>query len=197
MIVRTLRRSEDGAVLTEFGLLLVPLMVLLLGLLDLGYMMYVRSTLQGVLNDVARQATVEKHGFTGEGSVEDRIEAAVRYRMAPLTAGTSITVEASNYYQFSAVGKPEKLVTDQDGDGRYDEGDDCWQDLNGNGSYDASTSRSGIGGADDIAVYEAVMKKPRLLPAGILGFAPNYDINVTTVVRNQPYANQAVPPVEC
>jgi hypothetical protein len=171
-------------------------MLVMLGLLDLGYMMYVRSTLQGALNDVARQAAVETPGFAGEGTLEERIEEAVKDRMAPLTAGTTITVEATNYYEFSGIGKPEKLVTDVDGDGRYDAGD-CWQDLNGNGNYDTSTSRTGVGGADDVAVYQAVMNKPRLLPAELLGFSPNYDINVTTMVRNQPYANQAVPPVEC
>lgn len=198
MTLRALRINERGAVLTEFGLLVIPLCVLLLGLLDLGYMMYARSTLQGVLNDVARQAAVEAPGFTGEGTLEERIEATVKSRMGAIAADDATSVEATNYYQFSGVGKPEKLITDADGDGRYDAGDDCWQDLNENGTYDLDTSRSGVGGADDIAVYQADMVRPRLFPmAGLLGFSPNYEISVRTVVRNQPYANQDVPPVEC
>ena len=198
MRLSALRRNESGAVLTEFGLLIIPLCVLLLGLLDLGYMMYVRSTLQGVLNDVARQASVEAPGFTGEGTLEERIEARVKSRRGPMAADEATSVEATNYYEFSGVGKPEKLITDEDGDGRYDAGDDCWQDLNENGTYDFDTSRSGVGGADDIAVYQADMVRPRLFPmAGLLGFSPFYEISVRTVVRNQPYANQAVPPVEC
>jgi hypothetical protein len=39
---------------------------------------------------------------------------------------------------------------------------------------------------------------PRLLPvAGLIGFSPNYDMSVSTAIRNQPYETQKTPPVVC
>ena len=48
-----------------------------------------------------------------------------------------------NYYEFSGVGKPEKLTTDHNSNGQYDEDDgDCWEDVNDNENYDLSAGRS-------------------------------------------------------
>lgn len=187
-----------GAAITEFGLLLVPLCLVLMGSLDMGFQMYYRSQLQGALNDVARASVVETPAMVAAGStLDERIDESIRQRVNTLVRGATYTITKSNYYQFSRIGRPEKLVTDVDGDGAYDTGD-CYEDENGNGSYDTSAARTGRGGADDIVIYQVRIVAPRLLPAaGLFGVSPNYDITARTAVRNQPYANQARPPVVC
>ena len=52
------RRDEDGAAIIEFAFVAGPMVLLLLGGLELGYNSYVRSTMQGALNDAARTAAV-------------------------------------------------------------------------------------------------------------------------------------------
>ncbi|MFT6474529.1 MAG: Flp pilus assembly protein TadG, partial [Qipengyuania sp.] len=54
-----LRDDERGATIVEFAFVVGPMLLLLMGGLELGYNSYVRSTMQGALNDAARTAAVE------------------------------------------------------------------------------------------------------------------------------------------
>jgi hypothetical protein len=195
--LRTLLHDAKGAVLMEFGLLIIPLSIVLLGVLDMGFAMYLRSTMQGAVNDVSRMAVVQNPNFTGTGTIEERISAAIRDRLSGLASEAEWDVDVESFDEFSSVGAPEKILHDENDNGEIDDGD-CWLDLQENGAYDEAPSRGGIGSADDIAIYTASLSMPRILPmAELIGMAPNYDIQVRSAVRNQPYANQPVPPTEC
>ncbi len=194
-----LSRDERGMAVTEFGLIAIPFMILLLGAFDLGYQNYLRVQIQGVLNDVARTASVQNPGLSTPGaSVEERIAAAIEERVDLVAREADFTIEQSNFYEFSGVGRSEKLVTDVDGDGEYDAEEDCWEDLDGDGQFDENAGRTGRGGADDVVFYEVTVTMPRLLPmASLIGLDEDYAIVARTAVRNQPYNDQAVPTVEC
>ena len=195
--LRILLRDARGAVLMEFGLLIVPLCIVLMGVMDMGFGMYLRSTMQGAVNDVSRMAVVQDPNFSGTGTTEQRIDAAIKARLAGLADYGTWDVDVESFNEYSRVGAPEKIVRDANNDGEIDSGD-CWLDLEPNGEYDTAPSRGGIGGADDIAVYTASLSMPRILPmAGLIGMSPNYEILVRSAVRNQPYANQPVPATEC
>lgn len=196
--LRRLRKDERGATILEFGILLVPLCVLLLGMLDVGYMMYVKSTMQGALNDVARAATVEKPVFTSQGAdVSAKIDAAIKGRMNKLVKNGTYTITKTSYYQLSGVGKAEKMTKDNNLNGRVDS-KDCWEDVIKNGTFDLSGGKSGIGGADDAVLYTVNVKRDRFTPmAGLVGMPAQYSISVKTVVRNQPFADQPKPPEVC
>ena len=58
-VIRRLRRDQRGATIIEFAIISGPMLLLLMGGLELGYDSYVRSTMQGALNDAARTAAVE------------------------------------------------------------------------------------------------------------------------------------------
>lgn len=199
-LLRRLRRDSDGMALTEFGLILVPLMVVLLGAFDLGYQSYVRSVMQGALYEVARRAAVESPQFSQSGaSVEEQIAAAIEERIDGIARNATYTIEQTNYFEFTGIGNPEKLMTDNNDNGQYDAGDDdCFEDLNGNGQYDTNAGRSGLGGADDVVFYEVTVTMPRLLPVtSLYGVPDHYTISAQAAIRNQPYADQATPAVEC
>lgn len=195
---RRMGGDRRGMALVEFAMILVPLLVVVLGGFDLGYQAYTRAVLQGVLNDVARTASVEDPVFTQTGStIEERIAAAIEERVDVIARNGSYSIVATNFYEFSGVGRAEKLTSDANDDGDVDVGD-CWEDLNANGVYDTNASRGGIGGADDIAFYNVTLTMPRILPmANLIGLDPYYVINARVAIRNQPYANQAVPPTVC
>lgn len=200
MLLRLLKNDESGVTAVEFGLLAIPLMILLLGGTDVAHQAYMRSQLQGALADTARRAAVQEPAFQTLGStLEERITASIADTMEPVAPGAVISVEISNYFDFSGVGNPEKLMTDVNDDGVYNEEDgDCFEDLNENGVFDLDTGRSGLGGANDVAFYEAKAVMPRLIPmTGLLGLSENVEVNATMAIRNQPYALQTTPPIIC
>lgn len=190
--------DSQGATLVEFALILGPLCVLLLGGLDLGYQSYVRSVLQGSLNDVARSGSMEAPELTcPTGTVEARIRCSIETKVDSIARNATYDIKMKNFFEFSGVGRSEKLVTDHDNNGVYDEGD-CWEDLNENGKYDTNAGRVGIGRADDVVFYDVTVTMPRLFPVGgLLGVPGEYSITAQTAIRNQPYSRQAVPPTLC
>lgn len=198
--LRRLRRDRRGVTAVEFGLLAVPLSMLLMGGFDLGHQAYIRSVMQGALTDAARKASVQDPDFAATGATtEEQVANTIKKQLEAITPGATITVTESNFYDFSGIGNPEKLMTDVNGNGEYDAADnDCFSDLNENGKYDMDTGRDGIGGANDVAFYKADIDMPRLLPvAQLLGFPSDYKMSVAAAVRNQPYGTQKTPPVVC
>ncbi|MEY4890448.1 MAG: hypothetical protein RIQ75_1578 [Pseudomonadota bacterium] len=110
----------------------------------------------------------------------------------------AITITKKSYYNFSRVGKPERLTTDQGTIGTYDQATDCYEDANENNRYDAAGGASGIGGADDIVFYQVDVQFPRLLPvAGLLGLPTQQTASVKSIIRNQPFDGQNAPKILC
>ena len=198
--LRRLPADERGATSVEFAMVALPRSVLIMGGLDLGHQSYIRSTMQGALNDAARRAAVQDPQFTASGATtEERVSNTSLAQLDHIAPGATVDVSQSNFYDFSGIGNPEKLMTDVNGNGAYDAADgDCFSDLDEDGAYDLDAGRSGIGGANDVVFYTADITMPRLLPvAGLIGFSPNYDMSVSAAIRNQPFGTQSTPPVVC
>ncbi|MEP2989018.1 MAG: TadE/TadG family type IV pilus assembly protein [Parasphingorhabdus sp.] len=207
---RKLSRDERGMAVTEFGIILVPFSILLMGAFDLGYQNYLRSVLQGTLTEAARQASTENPIFSGTGAtLQDRIQDSIEKRVQDLYPDVDFegdpnnpdddAVKIRNYYEFSGVGKPEKLTYDANGNGEFDFDDgDCWQDLNDNGSFDQDAGRDGLGGSSDIIFYEISVSIPRIFPmAALIGASENYTVTANTAVRTQPFETQQAPQNVC
>ena len=191
--LKMIARNVAATTATEFALISPVLILFLLGFLDFGYWVYVRSTAAGALESIARSA-----GVGGTSASQAALQTAVETQIKKLAPNATFVWDPRNYYQFSGIGKPEKLVTDQNGNGQYDTGD-CWEDLNPNGAYDSTPGRSGYGGADDILYYKVTITFPPLV--SISGFIPglggNHTSVLTTIVRRQPFAAQATPAIRC
>lgn len=198
---RKLLRDDSGATIVEFAFVAPPLILILLAGFDFGHRSYVSAVLQGALTDAARAASVENPTVSGSGdTLAERVEDAILSQVNPVaTPGFTLEVEQSNFYDFSDIGNPERLVSDVDGDGTYDEEDgDCFSDLNENGEFDLDTGRDGAGGANDVVFYEATLTMDALVPlANFLGGESVYTIYAETAIRNQPWSTQATPPVVC
>ena len=190
-LLNRLRDDARGVTLIEFGLIAAPLCLTIMGIGDLAYQSYLRSVTRGVLERASRSSSVGTLNAT-------QIDAYIENQMSTINAknGTTAVVKKS-YYNFSRVGKPEKITTDTAPLGSYNSGD-CYEDANGNGSYDAAAGTAGLGGADDIVYYEVTVSMPRMFPlAKMLGWSETQSASATTMVRNQPWANQGTPTVRC
>ena len=198
--LRRLARDEQGATIVEFALLAIPLFTLIIGGLDLGYQQYVRSLMQGALNDAARLAAVEDPNIEYGGSTtEEQVENLVKEIAGKVALDADIKVATKSYFDFSDIGSPETLMTDHNGNGQFDEDEgDCWEDLNGNGEFDTDSGVAGTGGASDVVFYSARVKMPRLLPLhNFINVPEKIEMELETAIRNQPYGGQGNPAVLC
>jgi len=187
-----LRRDRRGATIIEFAMILPALCVLLMGIFELGWRMYVASVVQGALHDAARSATV------GNRSTSE-IDQEVKDRLRSFSKNGTVTTNIRSYDDFTQVATPERITSDTSPTGRFNPGD-CYEDFNGNSQYDLDRGRTGLGNADDIVRYEVTISYPRMFPvSGFLGWSNTTSITSNTVLKNQPYAgrNTAAPPVIC
>lgn len=185
-----LRRDERGVNIVEFGLVAAPLMMVLLVIIDFGYRLYLEVVVEGTINKAARRATV---GGVSSSSIDD----FVKSQLVAFSKRATVTITKKSYYDFSHVNKPEKLLTDINGNGQLDSGD-CFEDANNNGTFDTDSGSSGLGNSDDIVYYNVSVVFPGLVPlGGFLGFASTETVSANTVLRNQPYGAQTQPATVC
>ena len=143
------------------------------------------------LDRAARAASV---GTLNSTQIDAYIDAQMQ---AINSKNGSTSVTKKSYYNFSRVGKPEKITTDTAPLGSFNTGD-CFEDSNGNGSYDSSAGSTGLGGADDIVFYQGTVSMPRLFPmAKLLGWSATQTATANATIRNQPWSNQATLPIIC
>lgn len=192
-------RDEQGVTIIEFAILAGPILMMVIGGLDVGYQSYLRLITQGALNDAARTAAVENpiigvQGNTIEQQVENMIRGSI---VAP---NSEITVTQQSYFDFSDIGNPERLLKDNNNNGQFDADDnDCYEDANGNERYDEDAGANGNRGANDVVFYTVTLEMPRLFPthAFIPGLSDTLTYEFETAVRNQPYDEQEAPGVIC
>ena len=183
-LLRRLRRDSKAVTIVEFAMVAPVMLLLLLGLFDLGYRAYASSVLQGALHDAARMATVGGYSLA-------QIDARAKTRLSNFATRSTVTTATASYYEFSGVSQPEKIVGDTAPTNSYNPGD-CFEDVNGNNGYDTDRGRSGTGNADDIVRYRVTINFTRIFPLGyLLGWPPTQSLSSETVLRNQPYAGRS------
>lgn len=180
--VYALRRCRAGVTAVEFALAAPVLLMLLLGIFDIGYMTYVNSVLHGAVNAVARNATVE-------GAVTGDEDAYVKAMVARVAPSATVLITRKSYYDFTDVGRPEAW-NDTNHDGVCDDGE-IYSDENRNGHWDADIGVSGNGGANDVILYTVTVEYKPLFPYPFGADNGMRTLSASTVRKNQPYANQA------
>jgi Flp pilus assembly protein TadG len=180
-----LGRDQSGATIVEFAVVLPVLSLLVLGLLDLGYRSYATSVVQGALHDASRMATVGNFTLA-------QIDARVKARLSNFASRSTVTTSTTSYYDFSGVSQPEKVVGDTVPLNAYNPGD-CFEDANGNNTYDLDRGRNSTGGSDDIVRYQVTITYPRIVPlGGFMGWGNTQTVTQNTVLRNQPFAGRSI-----
>lgn len=208
-LLNRFRRNEDGATLVEFAFVAPVVVLMLIGGMDIGYSIYIRSVANGALESVARSGSLE-------GATESQIRFDIRKNVKTILPDfaahdANVVVTTKNYTDYSRIKAAEKIVVDHDndgvldppetsdvnGNGKIDTGD-CWIDEDGNNQYGTNEGKDGIGGADDSVYYNVAITVPNLFPmTGLLGLPSTRVINVKTLVVNQPYGQQATRPTVC
>ena len=176
--------DRSGATVVEFALIAPVLLLILMGLFDIGYNMWATTMLQGSLQQAARASTLEG-AETQITSIDSIISSAV-HRVVP---EATVTFVRKSYTNFSDVGTPEDY-TDANKNNACDN-NEPYEDANGNGTWDVDRGKIGNGGARDAVLYTVTMSYPRAFPlTEMIGLPARVSTAATTVLRNQPFKKQ-------
>ncbi len=206
-----IRRNEHGVAVIEFALIAPMFFLLLMGVFDFGYAKYIQAVMQGAMEDVGRDSSLESTSTT---DLDARVRGAVK---ALNSSADSIQITRYYYEGYSDVKKPEDFTdsngngirdaepfNDADGDGKHDATEtftdlngngifdaECFIDRNGNAKFDTDVGESGRGGAQDVVVYKATFTYTRIFPLWKMLNQPSTQvITAQTQLRNQPFSAQ-------
>lgn len=182
--MRRVRLGERGTSTIEFSLLFLPMALIVMGGIEMGYYALCRSSLGSAMQQVARLAA------TGEYS-QSQLDGVVINALDPFgITREEIHSRTRAYANFdSNAVKPEPLTKDINVEDVVDIGD-CYIDLNRNGTFSTET----IGGPEDIVNYEVSASYQLLF--GLTGPLFGAENGVVTMVantttKNEPYNNTA------
>lgn len=189
-LLSRLRRNEDGIAITEFGFVAPIFCLLLMGIFDQGYALYIQSALQGAVQEGARQASLEN---TLWANIESTVNQKVRNVVPSSDPNTviSFTLDPTYYQNYNDIGLPEDF-TDSNGNGVYNVATECFVDRNGNRQWDQDVGVAGRGGAQDVVSIRASITYRRVFPFWkMIGQPDTTTLSATTFLRNQPFSAQA------
>lgn len=186
---RRLQGDARGATVVEFAIVAPVMGLLLLGAFDVGHTLYMRAVLQGIVQKTARDSTLEDSTDTAaQTALDDKVRAQVR----ALANNATVTITRRYYRTFAEVAAARREdFTDTNGNGTCDAGEP-YIDSNLNANWDRDGGNAGQGGAKDATLYTVTVSYPRFFPVNrIIGGSSTTTITGSTVLKNQPYGDQA------
>lgn len=189
LISRNLGRDTSGATIVEFAVVAPIFIGIIMFIFDMGFMAYARSVLSGEINAVGRESTLESASDQSRAAMDARV--AARVRLIVPDGAVTFEREAFNTYGLAQT-RAEPFVDANDNDD-CDTGE-SYLDLNGNSRFDLDGARAGGGGARDVVIYTATLQYTRFFPvAELFGMDNNVELQARTLLRNQPFDQQAQP----
>ena len=181
-LFRKLHRDENGAAIVEFALVAPTMVLMMMGVFELGHTMYVQSVVNGAMQEAGRDSTVEKAQLK-------QIEKQIERRVGPVAAGAEFTYRRAFHTDYSTIDRME-LFTDVNNDGECNNGEP-FEDLNENGVRDQAKGKDGQGNARDAVVFQVDVTYDRLFPMPSLqGWSAENTVVGRTILRNQPFRQQ-------
>jgi Flp pilus assembly pilin Flp len=182
-------KNEAGISITEFGLIAPVVATMMLGTMDLGHTLYMRTVLDGAIQDIARDSSLEDGGILAKQEI---INARITQQIKRLNKDATVTIKRRYYRNFTnAYNAEEEEYTDTNNDGECNNGEP-YVDANLNDTWDSDGGDAGQGGAKDVSIVTVTVSYARLFPmASLAGLPENVTVAANTVLANQPYGDQA------
>jgi len=208
--------NEDGVSAVEFGLIAPVVIMMIMGVMDIGHNYYVRVVTNGAMQEAARSVSLESAASIVK---QQLIDLRVNNEIKTIVPTAKPVDESKNfiekepsensrdgdkpvyedviyperkYYKTfadAASARQENFVDGND-DGICNDGE-TYVDENRNGQWDEDVGSDGVGQAHDVVVMKVRFKYKRLFPtASILGFSEYVTVESDSVLANQPYAKQ-------
>ncbi len=182
-------RDASGVSVTEFGLIAPVVSVMMLGTMDAGHTVYMRTIVDGAIQDIARDSALEDGSILGK---QEAINARITDQIKRLNSDANINIKRRYYRNFTNAADAEaEEFTDTNNDGECNN-NEPFVDANLNETFDSDGGDAGQGGAKDVSIVTVTVTYPRLFPmAALAGLPQDVTVAATTVLANQPYGDQA------
>jgi Flp pilus assembly protein TadG len=186
--LRALKRDEKGATVVEFAMVAPVMGMLLLAAFDIAHTLYMRSTLQGIVQKTSRDSAIESGAESSQQTILDN---RVKDQIRALANNLTITITRRYYRTFSAASAAQaEAWTDTNTNGTCD-ANEPYQDDNRNSTWDKDGANAGQGGAKDAVLYTVTVTYPRFFPIyNFVGGSNTTKVTASTVLKNQPYGDQ-------
>jgi hypothetical protein len=169
----------------EFAIVAPVFLLLIVGIMEIGYAIYAKSVLNGAVHAAGRSSGLES-GQLSQAAIDRR----VRERVHAVVPSAALAFNRASYQNFADVGRPEDF--DDLNRNREHDPEECFDDENGNEQWDDDVGRTGQGSANDVVVYTVEAEYPGFLPiASAFGLPARWTLTASTTLRNQPFATQA------
>lgn len=188
----SLTRDVRGVAVIQFAIVAPVMFILIMGLGELAYQLYIQSVLTGAVQKAARDA-----GIQGNAVQTDAIDLKVQQQVRAILANATFQSTRTNYDSYSSIA-PEPFTDSKypaTSSGTYDgvcNHGETYTDVNGNGQWDTDAGSDGQGLASDVTRYTMQVTYHRLFPIGLFGWGPFVTLSSTTLLKSQPYALQTV-----
>ncbi|MBO9622799.1 MAG: pilus assembly protein [Sphingomonas sp.] len=198
-LTRALGRDERGITVVEFAIVAPVMCLMLAGAFDISHTLYMTAQLQGVIQKVTRDSALESGAATTR---QEALDAKLTREVKVLANNADVQITRKWYRTFSdAAAAKFEPFTDANGNGTCDGPQgatpgELYEDNNNNGNWDRNGGNGGQGGAKDAVVYTATITYPSFFPLfKFIGGSGTTIVKASTVLRNQPYGDQAPPTV--
>jgi len=184
-LLHRLGADRRGATAVEFAFAAPIVILLLVGSIELGMVLFTSTLMEGALRDASR------YGVTGQEPNEaarlQRISDIISENTLGLVDMSTVQIDVLVYPNFGDIGKSEDFV-DGNSNGAYDTGE-TYTDSNGNGIWDADIGVPGAGGSGDIVLYRVRYDWPLLTTifGSAIGGRDNLPLTASLAVRNEPW----------
>jgi len=179
-------RDRRGASALEFAIGGPVLLLAMVAVMELGTVMFMNSALEGGIRDAARFGIT---GFVPAGTTrEDAIRSIVAEHTYGMVDAAALDIQFTIYPSFGTIGAPEPYDDTAPANGSYDQGEN-FQDINGNGQWDADMGAAGSGGPGDIVVYTVRYNWPLMTPVftSFVAEGGTLPLEASVAVRNEPF----------
>lgn len=199
--LRCMGQNEDGATLLEFGVIAPVFLFMLLGTFEIGYGIYMRSALNGAIQQAARDATLQQASDPESRRQTDNEVRAILKKVNKSLEDSDIKIVRKNYIDYSNVERMEDYEDEND-NGTCDNGEE-YVDENGNDKW-GTVGRAGNGGARDAVLYSITVSYDSVFPLGtfvrdaknpdaaftLKGLTSRRTLRAETLLKNQPFGDQ-------
>lgn len=184
-LIRRFRRDAEGVTIVEFAFIGPVLMIIIMGIVEIGLMMGA----QGMLDNVAFMASrVGKTGYSNSGSTQAAtISAAVTKAASGYLDPSKIVITSQSYLDYDKIGQPEPF-TDLNANGKRDPLEP-YTDVNGNGAYDTDQGQAGYGATGSVTLYTITYNWDLRSPFinKFIGTNGKVALKSRIVVKNEPF----------
>ena len=171
-LLNRFRRNRDGSAAVEFAFVATPFLALMFGILDLGLVFMVSTTLQNAVDEASRKIRTGELQTTGGSATTFKTAVCEEMSWIGSSCSSAVHVDVRTFTTFAQVTSTAPTT---------------------NGAFDDSKTTFTPGGSESIVLvnvyYDWALMTP-LINTGLKNLANgNRMISATATFRNEPYAS--------